>query len=70
MDVVLGQVGRVPGNSAVVGIVMEDGQAVVGRGGGDDEVHRRGTAMLPAWAIRCCTAPIQRPAFFGTDTSG
>ncbi len=47
MDVVLGQVGCVSGNSAVVGIVMEDDQTVVGRGGSDDEVHGRGTVMLP-----------------------
>jgi len=40
VNVVLGQVGCMPGNSAVVGIVVEDSQAVVGRSGGDDEVHR------------------------------
>ncbi|MDQ0688783.1 hypothetical protein QF032_007821 [Streptomyces achromogenes] len=45
MDVVLGQVGCVPGNGPVVGVIMEDSQTVMGRGGGDDEVHSGG-AML------------------------
>lgn len=35
--------GQSPGSR----IVVEDGQAMVGRGGGDEEVHRRGAAMLP-----------------------
>ncbi len=35
-----------PGNGAVVGIVVQDSQSVMGCGRGDDEVHRRGTAML------------------------
>ncbi|GAA2389258.1 hypothetical protein GCM10010255_17030 [Streptomyces coeruleofuscus] len=46
MDVVLGQVGRVPGNGPVVGVIMEDSEAVMGRGGGDDEVHSGAAAML------------------------
>lgn len=70
VDVVLVQVGCVPGDSAVVGIVVEDSQAVVRGSGCDDKVYCRGTAVLPGRAIRCCTALIQRPAFFGTAASG
>jgi hypothetical protein len=35
----VGQVGCLPGNRAVVGIAVEDSQTLVGRGGGDGEVH-------------------------------
>lgn len=40
VDVVLGQVRGVPRDRAVVGVVMQDRQAVMGSGRGDDEVHR------------------------------
>ena len=46
VDIVLEQIGCVPGDGPVVGVAVEDSQAVVGGGGGDDEVHRRGAAML------------------------
>jgi hypothetical protein len=46
VDVVLGHVGGVPGDGAVVGVVVKDGQAVVGGGRGDDEVGRRGAAVV------------------------
>jgi hypothetical protein len=53
VDVVLGHVGGMPGDSsAVVGVVVKDGQAVVGGGRGDHEVDRRGAAVVPIAAAR------------------
>jgi hypothetical protein len=40
VDALLGQVGRVPRDRPVVGIVMQDCLAVMRCGGGDNEVHR------------------------------
>ena len=46
VDVVLAEIWRVPRYGAVVGIVMENGQAVMSRRGRDHEIHCRGAAVL------------------------
>ncbi|MFI9799887.1 hypothetical protein [Streptomyces sp. NPDC052302] len=47
MDVVLGQIVCVPGDGAVVGVVVQDCQSVMGCGRADDDVHGRSApAML------------------------
>jgi hypothetical protein len=46
VDVLLGQIRRVPRNRAVVGVVMQNGQAVMSSGGGDNKVYRGRSAML------------------------
>lgn len=40
MDAVLGQVGCVPRDHAIVGVVMDDRETVMRCGGGNNEVHR------------------------------
>ena len=60
---------RVPGNRAVVGVVMQDRQAVVSGGRGDDEVYSRGAAVLTRARHLLLNAEIHRPAAFGTATA-
>ena len=47
-DVVLAEIRGVPCDRAVVGVIVQDGQAVMGGRGRDHEVYRRSAAVLAA----------------------
>ena len=46
LDVLLGQIRRVPCNRAVVGVVMQNGQTEMSSGGGDNKVYRGRAAVV------------------------